>query len=380
MSEHYANSNESGFNDISVYDWAEYDYPGYAEFIEWTSKLAISCDVSQDLKIIEIGPGSGALSKRLAEGNNVAQVTAVDINQASIDTIRAKQESGELPENIIPVQGNFIQWSAAPENHSSAHVVVSNLVKHHIRQSDQEPLLAGERQVLFPGGLVIAGDAFLRDHDESSAKARINAHLDLHGEVIIDAFERGKLQFPIMELEALISGLGTIHPFMKETVPDYSPAIMLRKGSPHIANQDAITALDAILKRAETASEALGEWYSDAKEPESDVAAIRIEFIDKLKGAITLLESSPVSGILPEALAERPDICEIGACDYKVTLRHYAKLCESQGLTMQAWKIRPQDSPEALGKFTADDKRFLRGGLYSTVIQTASDSQQEWQR
>ena len=72
----------------------------------WADKLAAAIDPQPDDRFVEIGPGPGALTLRLAP--RVRHVTAVEVDPAMIAALRPK-----LPGNVDLVQQDFLECDLA---------------------------------------------------------------------------------------------------------------------------------------------------------------------------------------------------------------------------------------------------------------------------
>lgn len=357
-----ADQSNTGFEDVGKYDWAEYDYPGYEALIHTAANVAVEGRVNHDLDIIEIGPGAGATTEKLAL-QNVKSIKAIEISPECAAYLAEKVSNGMLPATEI-VQADFINWAAQPEQRNSADVEVSTFTMHHVARDRKSwaQKLAASANVLREGGKIVVGDAFLPAHDETDPKARVDAHIDLHSDIIIRQFEAGKLQLPFMEFEALASGLATVDEFINDQGASNGHAIYANdREQPHPANIDAIVRLQEMLERAESATQQLKETHTDHENPDEPVAVKRQEFINKIKGTIRGLEESTVAGIDPKFFEANPDVCSIGACDYKVTLRQYTEIHQQQGYEVEGWKIGSDE-----GRKTLDKANDYAGGLWVT--------------
>ena len=67
----------------------------------WADKLVEAIEPSPGDRFVEIGPGPGALTTRLAR--RVAHVTAIEIDRAMVDALRPK-----VPANVELVHGDFL--------------------------------------------------------------------------------------------------------------------------------------------------------------------------------------------------------------------------------------------------------------------------------
>jgi 16S rRNA (adenine1518-N6/adenine1519-N6)-dimethyltransferase len=72
----------------------------------WADKLVAAIDPRPDDRFLEIGPGPGVLTERLAP--RVAELTAVEIDAAMIDALRPR-----LPPNVTLVHADFLDFNVA---------------------------------------------------------------------------------------------------------------------------------------------------------------------------------------------------------------------------------------------------------------------------
>jgi 16S rRNA (adenine1518-N6/adenine1519-N6)-dimethyltransferase len=69
----------------------------------WADKLVAAMAPQSDDRFVEIGPGAGALTLRLAP--RVARVTAIELDVAMVDVLRPR-----LPANVTLVHGDFLEF------------------------------------------------------------------------------------------------------------------------------------------------------------------------------------------------------------------------------------------------------------------------------
>jgi len=73
----------------------------------WADKLAAAIRPQPDDRFVEIGPGPGALTLRLAP--HVARLTAVELDPAMVQLLRPR-----LPPNVTLVEADFLEFDLAP--------------------------------------------------------------------------------------------------------------------------------------------------------------------------------------------------------------------------------------------------------------------------
>src|SRR6185503_6237448 len=72
----------------------------------WADKLVTAIDPGPDDRFVEIGPGPGALTLRLAP--RVARVTAIELDAAMVEVLGPR-----LPGNVTLVHGDFLEFDLA---------------------------------------------------------------------------------------------------------------------------------------------------------------------------------------------------------------------------------------------------------------------------
>jgi 16S rRNA (adenine1518-N6/adenine1519-N6)-dimethyltransferase len=86
----------------------------------WADKLVAAIDPQPADRFVEIGPGPGALTLRLAP--RVAQLVAVEVDPDLVATLR-----GTAPANVTLVQGDFLRFDLGPLTRDNPIRVVGNL-------------------------------------------------------------------------------------------------------------------------------------------------------------------------------------------------------------------------------------------------------------
>lgn len=86
----------------------------------WADKLVGAIDPQPSDRFVEIGPGTGALTLRLAP--RVSQLVAVEVDPVLFAALR-----GTVPANVTLVQGDFLRFDLEPLTRDTPIRVVGNL-------------------------------------------------------------------------------------------------------------------------------------------------------------------------------------------------------------------------------------------------------------
>ena len=119
--------------------------PETEELVEWILESQKSKVESQNVKIIDIGTGSGCIAISLAKNISNAQVFAIDVSEKALATAKKNAETNEV--NVTFLQANILQTEDLEQQFD---IIVSNppyvreLEKVEIKKNvlDNEPHLA----------------------------------------------------------------------------------------------------------------------------------------------------------------------------------------------------------------------------------------------
>jgi 16S rRNA (adenine1518-N6/adenine1519-N6)-dimethyltransferase len=111
----------------------------------WADKLVAAIDPKPDDRFLEIGPGPGALTLRLA--SRVARLTAVEVDAAMIALLRPR-----LPENVTLVHADFLDVDLGPIASEGPFRAAGNL-PYNVSSPILFALIAAHRRA---GGIVDA--------------------------------------------------------------------------------------------------------------------------------------------------------------------------------------------------------------------------------
>ncbi len=138
----------------SHFDEAAATWDAEPRRVELTSAVgrAILCQVqpTRDMDVLDYGCGTGLLGLFLLP--HVRSVTGADSSPGMLKVLEEKIRSGGIQR--MRTQKLDVQHDPVPE--SRYHLIVANMVLHHIDQTDA--LLAAFHRMLLPGGVVAIAD------------------------------------------------------------------------------------------------------------------------------------------------------------------------------------------------------------------------------
>ena len=119
--------------------------PETEELVEWIINSNSNIEKFKDLKILDIGTGSGCIAIALAKNIPNAQVFAIDISETALATANKNAEINEV--NVTFIEKNILETKDLKQHF---HIIVSNppyvreLEKQEIKKNvlDNEPHLA----------------------------------------------------------------------------------------------------------------------------------------------------------------------------------------------------------------------------------------------
>ena len=119
--------------------------PETEELVEWIINSNSNIEKFKDLKILDIGTGSGCIAIALAKNIPNAQVFAIDISETALATANKNAEINEV--NVTFIEKNILETKDLKQQF---HIIVSNppyvreLEKQEIKKNvlDNEPHLA----------------------------------------------------------------------------------------------------------------------------------------------------------------------------------------------------------------------------------------------
>ena len=152
--------------------------------------------------------------------------------------------------------------------------------------------------------------------------------------IIENAFREGKAELPLLELDALLSGLRTTVGFIQQTVPNKGQTNFTINGSYNFYNDKGLQHLKALISRLKHINQTTLD-NPEALTPDQ-LPTRRQEVIDKLEALTEELRYSRRAG-----LEEYPDEGRVGH-DYKMTIRQYTGFLKQAGFTATGYFEGPQ--------------------------------------
>ncbi len=190
---------------------------------QWADKLVAAIDPQLGDRFLEIGPGPGALTLRLAP--RVAHLTAVEVDSAMVETLRPK-----LPPNVSLVQGDFLDVDVASLDAGPLRVAgnlpynVSSPILFKLIEMHRASRIPGPRDRRAPGLL----DATLMVQREVAERIEAKPGGGDYGPLAI-----------LVQLHADVRRVLTLPPGAFRPVPQvHSAVVSLRFRGPAVALRD----------------------------------------------------------------------------------------------------------------------------------------------
>lgn len=110
-----------------------------------------------DIRVLELGSGTGYLTEKIIEKNPGAKVTCIDMTPEMIGIAMRK----ETLKNVEFIEGDFRNvWP-----NGKFDLVISTLCFHHLPDKDREEVTKMIRDSLADGGIFVNGDVFKSDDE-----------------------------------------------------------------------------------------------------------------------------------------------------------------------------------------------------------------------
>ncbi len=141
--------------------------PRYAEMLATLLKY-IPASQEHPQSILELGAGTGNLSRRLAQQYPDAELHLLDISEASLDcSVQRLSAIGCNMDNVHRCCQDMREYSFPL---AQFDVVISTISIHHLNSAEKRELFAACYQTLRPGGVFTFSDQFSAETDEMYQK------------------------------------------------------------------------------------------------------------------------------------------------------------------------------------------------------------------
>ncbi|MFB2894350.1 TIR domain-containing protein [Aerosakkonemataceae cyanobacterium BLCC-F50] len=207
----------SAYINASQYDEHEEKHAYYQEMMQ---KMIAICSAHRDnniegCRILEFGAGTGIFTKRLSEIKDIVvnEIVALEIDWHCYNILQHKFSNQQGRVQLKHKDSRTYNPSGQFD------YIFSSFSDHHIKSGDKKRYFDNVKRNLKPGGLMIVGDEFLRDHPNNK-KEREDALRDYHNHIIDIAKREGQTTLADLEEKALKSGLEEIGDF-KVSCKDY---------------------------------------------------------------------------------------------------------------------------------------------------------------
>lgn len=117
----------------------------------WRPKLVAQVAADDPAAIAEVGCGTGAVTRRLAQALPDARITAVDVDPAILSRAARRNPGARITWKLASA-------TALPLEDASFDAVVCSLVLHHLDPEPKAAALSEARRVLRPGGRLHVAD------------------------------------------------------------------------------------------------------------------------------------------------------------------------------------------------------------------------------
>jgi SAM-dependent methyltransferase len=186
-----------------------YDYDGHEEehayYIAMLDCMLSKIKLDFPIRILEVGAGTGLLTKRLAQ-LNTSELIGIEYDWNCFKRLQHNLKHYKhvklLYEDsrIYNPEGKF-------------DIVISSFSDHHIKPQDKFSYFSNIKDNLKDNGLFIVGDEFLRDYDETNKVDYIAALEDYHNHIIKIAESKNQDILVSLEKDALFSGINELGDF-----------------------------------------------------------------------------------------------------------------------------------------------------------------------
>jgi SAM-dependent methyltransferase len=189
---------------ISVHDYDEHEiehayYPEMMDVMIQRFKDTADTD-RRDLRLLEMGAGTGIFTRRLALHFPHAEIVALEIDWACFKRL---EYHAKCLSNVHVHHEDSRRYDPV----GKFDAIFSSFSDHHIRPTDKGRYFENVARNLKPGGKFIVGDEYLPPHDEDNREQRLLALEAYHNHIIGIAEYQGRRELAALERAALRSGV-----------------------------------------------------------------------------------------------------------------------------------------------------------------------------
>ncbi|NER19539.1 MAG: methyltransferase domain-containing protein [Symploca sp. SIO1C2] len=199
---------------INVFDYDDHESK-HAYYSEMTTQMISSCkedynskSLSQPLEILELGAGTGIFTMMVANAiaDKLRKIDAIEFDWHCYKLLKIKTREFANSHPNIDVNV-YHEDSRTYDPEGKFNYIFSAFADHHIKSRDKEIYFENVKNNLQPGGLMIVGDEFLREHNADNKEERNRALRDYHSHIIKIAESESNFVLAELERQALDSGL-----------------------------------------------------------------------------------------------------------------------------------------------------------------------------
>ena len=176
----------SRYIEVEKYDLHEEKHPYYIEMMEMMIRLCEQFRNSEFTKVLEMGAGTGHLTKRLVETFSTSgRVTAMEYDSKCYSFLIGKREIRSHASHCEIIHAD----SRLYDPPGKFDLILSSFADHHIVRSEIEAdeYFSNIKRNLHSGASFVVGDEFLPQHSILDEKGNASAILAYHGHIIDEA-------------------------------------------------------------------------------------------------------------------------------------------------------------------------------------------------
>ena len=175
-----------------------YPFAGYKEVLARIYQLVM---VKENAKVLDIGFGTGTLTKKLYEQN--CEVWGQDFSSRMIELASAKMPNAHL------FQADFSQGLVEPLLQNSYDFIIATYALHHLTDDNKINLIQTLMDLLNENGAILIGDVAFADRQDLE-QCRKKAGEEWDDEEIYFVFDELRKTFPAMRFEQISHCAGVL--------------------------------------------------------------------------------------------------------------------------------------------------------------------------